>query len=128
DGAIRLAGEAARPVAVARPGLLAGTGSGAAVRGPAADAAGAHIGLRARVAIVARGAVRLVGEAARPVAVAGARLVALVGRRAAVRGSGAGAGGADIGLRAGVAVVAGGAVRLVGEAARPVAVARPGLL
>src|SRR5204863_95185 len=120
-GAVRLAGEAARPVAVAGAGLVALVGRGARVRGSPAVAGGAGIGLRARVPVVARGAVRLVGEAARPVAVAGAGLLARVGRGAGIRAPRAAAGGAHIGLRARVPVVARGAVRLGGEAARPVA-------
>src|SRR5207244_8466 len=127
-GAVRLVGEAARPVAIAGARLVALIGRGAAVRGPGAGAAGAHVGLGARGAVVAGGAVRLVGEAARPVAVAGACLVALIGRGSAVRGPAALAAGAHVGLGARGAVVARGAVRLVGEAARPVAVARAGLV
>src|SRR5207253_2457765 len=102
---IRLVGETARSIAVAgAAALVALVGRSTGVRCAAADAGGAHVGLGAGDAVVADGAVRLVGEAARPVAIAGARLVALVGRRAAVSGAAARAGGAHVGLGAGVAV------------------------
>ena len=72
--------------------------------GAAADSARAHVVLRAWVAVVA--APRLVGEATRPISVAGASLMALV-RGARVRGAGTGAARAHILVRAGVPVVAG---------------------
>src|SRR3989442_404783 len=70
----------------------------------------------------------LVGEGASPVAVAGAGLVALVGRRAAEGRAAAGPRRADVVLGAGVVVVTGSAVGLVGEGASPVAVASAGLV
>src|SRR5207249_1955705 len=96
-GVIRLGGEAARPVAVARAGLVTLISRRAGVRGPAAHAAGAHVARRARVPVIARRAVHLVGEAARAVAVARPGQVALVGRGAAVCGPGTDAAGAHIG-------------------------------
>src|SRR5205085_2845648 len=88
---------------------------------PAAHAGGAHVDLGAGVVVVARGAVGLAREAARSVAVAGARLLALRGRGAGVRRAAAHAGRAHIGLRTGHSVITHGAVRLVDVAARPVA-------
>src|SRR3989442_9392622 len=70
----------------------------------------------------------LVGEGASPVAVAGAGLVALVGCRAAEGRAAAGPRRADVVLGAGVAVVTGSAVGLVGDRASPLANAGPGLL
>src|SRR5262249_49458317 len=71
----------------------------------------ADVVLGACVAVVAGGAVGLVRERAGPVAVARACLVALVGRRARVRRTGAHAVRAGVVLGAGVAVATGGAVR-----------------
>src|SRR5204862_100760 len=121
-------GEAARAVAVARPGLVALVGRRAAVRGPAADAAGAHNGGSASGRVIPGRAVRLAREAARAVAVARAGLVALVGRRAAVRRPAADPAGAHIGLGARIPFITGRAIRLAREAARAVAVARAGLV
>src|SRR5262245_49934535 len=97
----------ARDVALVRGGadLRVGTCAGAGLT---------LVGLRAGVAVAARGAVGLGRIRADPRSrVAGASLVALVGRRADDgRGAGAGAGLADVGLRAGAAVVARRAVLL----------------
>src|SRR2546426_965413 len=82
----------------------------------------------AAVAVVARRAVRLGGVGAGAVAVAGAGLVALVGRRAGEGRAAAGAPRADVVLVARVAVVAGRAVRLGGVGAGAVAVAGAGLV
>src|SRR5207244_2853701 len=79
--AVRLAGVGAGAVAVAGARLVAlvgrRTGEGRAAAGPRR----ADVVLGARVAVVAGRAVRLDGVGAGAVAIAGARLVALVGRR-----------------------------------------------
>src|SRR5207302_1798529 len=121
-GAVRFVGEAARPVAVAGAGVLALVGRGARVRAAGAAPRGAHVVLGAGDAVVAGAAVGLVGEAAAAIAVAGAGVLALARRGAGVGGAGAGPRGAHVVLAAGDAVVADGAVGLVGEAAGPVAV------
>src|SRR5439155_1558074 len=113
---------------VAGAGLVALVGRRTGVRRAAADAGGADVGLGASVPVVAGGAVRLACEAARPVAVAGAGLLARAGRGAGVGGAAAGAGGAHVGLGAGIAVVARRAVGLAGETTSSVAVAGAGLL
>src|SRR5207244_3956890 len=77
----------------------------------------------ARGAVVARRPVRLGGVGAGAVAVAGAGLVALVGRRAGEGRAAAGPRRADVVLGARGAVVAGRAVRLGGVGAGAVAVA-----
>src|SRR5207247_1790145 len=86
------------------------------------------VGLRAGVAVVARRAVRLVGVGASAVAVAGAGLVALVGRRAGEGRARAGPHRAGVVLGARGAVVARRPVRLVGVGAGAVAVAGAGLV
>src|SRR5207253_3072675 len=108
--------------------LLALIGRGADVGGAAADAIGADIVLRAGVAVIACRAVRQVAKGARAVAIAGTRLLALIGRCAGVSGAAADAVGADIGLRAGVAVIAGRAVHFVAKRACAVAIAGARLL
>src|SRR5437667_12212644 len=84
----------------------------------AARAARTDIVLGARGAVVAGRPVRLVGVGAGAVAVAGAGLVALVGRRAGEGRARADPRRADVGLGARVAVVAGRAVTLGGVEAR----------
>src|SRR5439155_20408808 len=80
------------------------------------------------VAVGARRAVRLGGVGAAAIAVTGADLVALVGRRTGVGRAAAGPRRADVVLGARVAVVAGRAVRLGGVGAGAVAVAGAGLV
>src|SRR5207245_2121760 len=116
-------------------GRVAGPRHVALVRSRAGDrvASRAHpalacVGLRAGVAVVARRAVRLVGVGAGAVAVAGAGLVALVGRRAREGRAAAGPRRADVVLGARGAVVARRPVRFVGVRAGAVAVAGAGLV
>src|SRR5207249_148903 len=100
-------------VAGARGAALSRRGAGDGVRA-GTDSALAGVGLRAGVAVVARGAVELRrARAAAGGRVAGARVVALI-RRAAGDGVRAGTDSAlaGVGLRAGVAVVACSAVGL----------------
>src|SRR5206468_1283466 len=90
--------------------ILGGADDGVAAR---AAAALAGVGLRAGVAVVAGGAVglrRVRADAARRIAGAGVVALILGGADDGV-GAGAGAALAGVGLRAGVAVVAGGPVR-----------------
>src|SRR5205814_2291130 len=105
------------PAAGAHPGLAA-----VARRGRA------DVVLGAGGAVVARRAVRLGGVGAGAVAVAGARLVALVGRRAGEGRAAAGPRRADVVLGARGAVVAGRAVRLDGVGAGAVAFAGASLV
>src|SRR5439155_1203672 len=125
--AVRLGGVGAGAVAVAGARLVAlvgrRTGEGRAAAGPRR----ADVVLGARGAVVAGRAVRLGGVGAGAVAVAGAGLVALVGRRAGEGRAGAGPGRADVVLRAGGAVVARRPVRLAGGGAGAVAIARAAL-
>src|SRR5207248_11351694 len=81
-----------------------------------------------RAAVVARPPVGLVGVGAGAVAVAGARLVALVGRRAGEGRAAAGPRRADVVLGARGAVVARRPVGPVGVGAGAVAVAGAGLV
>src|SRR5207247_958150 len=126
--AVRLGGVGAGAVAVAGAGLVAlvgrRTGEGRAAAGPRR----ADVVLGARVAVVAGRAVRLGGVGAGAVAVAGAGLVALVGRRTGEGRAAAGPRRADVVLGARGAVVAGRPVRLAGVGAGAVAVAGAGLV
>src|SRR5439155_576141 len=103
---VRLGGVGAGGVAVAGAGLAAVVGRRAGEGRAAARAARADIVLGARVAVVAGRAVRLGGVGAGAVAVAGAGLMALVGRRAGEGRAAARAARADVVIGAGVAVVA----------------------
>ena len=125
---VRLVGEAARPIPVARPHLMALVRRSAGITGPAAHSTRAHVVLRARIPVVARCPVGLVGEAARPIPVARPHLMALVWRSAGITGPAAHSTRAHVVLRARIPVVACRPVRLVGEAARPIPVARPRLM
>src|SRR5207247_1577261 len=107
---VRVVGVRAGAVAVAGAGLVALVGRRAGEGRARARAARADVILCARGAVVAGRPVRLVGVGAGAVAVAGAGLVALVGRRAGEGRARADLGRADVGLRAEVAGVARGAV------------------
>src|SRR5206468_3563006 len=96
------------------------TGEGRAAAGPRR----ADVVLGARGAVVAGRPVGLVGVGAGAVAIAGARLVALVGRRAGEGRAAAGPRRADVVLGAGGAVVARRPVRLAGVGAGAAAPAR----
>src|SRR5206468_3359502 len=126
--AVRLAGVGAGAVAVAGARLVALVGRRAGEDRAAAGPRRADVVLGARGAVVAGRPVRLVGVGAGAVAVAGARLVALVGRRAREGRAAAGPRRADVVLRARRAVVPGRPVRLVGVGAGAVAVAGAGLV
>src|SRR5207247_1351488 len=125
---VRLAGVGAGAVAVAGAGLVALVGRRAGEGRRTGGARRADVVLGARGAVVARRPVRFVGVRAGAVAVAGAGLVALVGRRAGEGRARARADRADVILCARGAVVAGRPVRLVGVGAGAVAVAGAGLV
>src|SRR5213079_290861 len=120
---VRFVGVRAGAVAVAGAGLVALVGQRAGEGRARARAARAGVILRARGAVVAGRPVRLLCVGAGAVAVAGAGLVALVGRRAGEGRARAGPRRADVVLGARGAVVAGRAVRLVGVGAGAVAIA-----
>src|SRR5439155_1687842 len=126
--AVRLDGVGAGAVAVAGAGLVALVGRRAREGRAAAGPRRADVVLGARGSVEARRAVRVGGVGAGAVAVAGAGLVALVGRRTGEGRAIAGAGRADDVLGAGVAVVARRPVRLAGVGAGAVAVAGAGLV
>ena len=125
---VGLVGEAARPIPVARPCLMALVWGCAGITGPATHSARAHVVLRARVPVVTACPVGLVGEAARPIPVARPCLMALVRRSAGITGPAAHSARAYVVLRARIPVVAACPVGLVGKAARPIPVARPCLM
>src|SRR5207253_11334335 len=115
--AVRLGGVGAGAVAIAGAGLVALVGRRAREGRAAAGPRRADVVLGARGAVVARRPVRFVGVRASAVAVAGAGLVALVGRRAGEGRARARAARADVILCARGAVVAGRPVRRVGVGA-----------
>src|SRR5439155_1743026 len=125
---VRLVGVGAGAVAVAGAGLVALVGRRGGEERRVGSAGRADVVLGARVAVVAGRPVRLGSVGAGAVAVAGAGLVALVGRRAGEGRAAAGPPRADVVLRARVAVVAGRPVRLGSVGAGAVAVAGAGLV
>src|SRR5207244_3549836 len=126
--AVRLDGVGAGAVAIAGAGLVALVGRRAGEGRAAAGPRRADVVLGARGAVVAGRSVRLVGVGAGAVAIAGAGLVALVGRRAGEGRAAAGPRRADVVLGARGAVVARRPVPLVGVGVGAVAVAGAGLV